>query len=273
MRFIVGELRWTWSLGSHTSARWRCFICTTEWNFPDFSSKLTPQPNPTRFHSFPSASPGRYTLGLQFSLPSPVIIPCLAYFPSLHRWWTPRTHFHSPLCLRPLLFLRYLSFRIYSRSSFPPSFIISYELIFFGITLIEDLNLTFYRFFCQTDRTEEMQLKHDIIRLNKAAKDLNTPDTFVYYAKVKREMEAKRKRLEFLQNQRQHSRFVTYTQSASFFIKYFLPLVPLIMWWNTPMFLLSMPVIGALPVPDEISIVWWSLLCNAVSYRVASLLE
>jgi hypothetical protein len=125
----------------------------------------------------------------------------------------------------------------------------------------------------KTDRSEERNLKMDILRLNKAAKDLNTPDKFVYYAKVKREIEMKRKRLESIQNQRQQSRIVTYSQSASFFIKYFAPIIPMMLWWNTPMFQFDPNFSSFYNLPTDVSIVWWSLLCNALSYRIVSLLE
>jgi len=110
-------------------------------------------------------------------------------------------------------------------------------------------------------------LKHDIIRLNDAAKRLNSPDTFVQYAKVKREIDAKAKRLGAIQDERKKSRIITWSQSAAFFVKYFLPLVPIAVWWNTPIFLLPTQT----GLPTEISVTWWTLLCNVVSYRLVSL--
>jgi hypothetical protein len=121
----------------------------------------------------------------------------------------------------------------------------------------------------QTDKSEEQTLKHDISRLSKAALKLNSPSTFVQYSKVKREIDAKVKRIEAIQAHRKQSRIVTYSQSACFFLKYCLPLAPILLWWNTPVF--AFPIGNAEPV--IVGVVWWTIICNAVANRLAAFLS
>lgn len=99
---------------------------------------------------------------------------------------------------------------------------------------------------------------------------LNTPDTFAKYAKVKREIESKKARLEKIYEERTTSRIVIYFQRAAFFVKYVLPIAPVLFWYSTPMFLLP-PSTAQYSLPDEVGVLWWSLLCNTIAHRIASI--
>lgn len=104
------------------------------------------------------------------------------------------------------------------------------------------------------------------------AKHLNSPDTFVQYAKVTREVEAKKVRLLKIRDERQTSRIVTYSNTVAFALKYLLPLVPVLWWYGTPMFFIPSSGTEYSP-PTEINVMWWTLLCNAVSNRLATILS
>ena len=115
-------------------------------------------------------------------------------------------------------------------------------------------------------------MKEDIKRLSDMARTLNSPDTFVKFAKVKREIDSKKVRLEKIQEERTTSRIVIFAQRSSFFVKYLLPLGPVLFWYNTPMFLLPTST-SEYSFPNEVGVFWWSLLCNTISHRFASIVS
>jgi hypothetical protein len=51
------------------------------------------------------------------------------------------------------------------------------------------------------------------------------------------------------------------------------PIVPVMIWWNTPMISIPTSNITIQSETIQISALWWTMLCNAVSYRLVSILE
>lgn len=77
-----------------------------EWNLVSiFHFDIKPSPFRTFGQSSPSASPGRYTLGISSSFLSIVIIRSFGSFPSPHCWKTHTTHFYSPKMFEAIIVL------------------------------------------------------------------------------------------------------------------------------------------------------------------------